>query len=79
MYYVWKLLPTVVLNKHHPNEIFIKNFLSLLDKIPIPKETVKNKENQELLLCGREGMYEIYFENVSVVQIKNVSVVIQIV
>jgi hypothetical protein len=62
LYYVWKLLPTVVLNKQHPSEIFIKNFLSLLDKIPVPKETAKSKESQDLLLCGREGMYE----NVSV-------------
>jgi hypothetical protein len=66
LYYVWKLLPAVVLNKQHPNEIFIKNFLSLLDKIPIPKETARNKEKQELL-CGREGMCEICFESVSVV------------
>lgn len=55
LYYVWKLLPTVVLNKQHPSEIFIKNFLSLLDKIPVPKETAKSKESQDLLLCGREG------------------------
>jgi hypothetical protein len=56
------LLPTVVLNKQHPNEIFIKNFLSLMDKIPVPKETAESKESQDFLLCVREGMYE----NVSV-------------
>lgn len=78
MYYVWKLLPAVVLNKQHPNEIFIKNFLSLLDKIPIPKETARNKEKQELL-CGREGMCEICFESVSVMQAKNVIIIIQVV
>jgi hypothetical protein len=58
LYYVWKLLPTVVLNKQQPSEIFIKNFLSLMDKIPIPKETIRNKGSWELLLCGREGMCE---------------------
>ncbi|XP_069698029.1 nucleolar complex protein 4 homolog A isoform X1 [Periplaneta americana] len=52
LYYVWKLLPTIILNKKQPNEIFIKNFLSLMDKIPIPKQGLRNKE---LVLCGREG------------------------
>lgn len=54
LYYVWKLLPTIVLNKKQPvNEIFIKNFLSLMDKIPIPRQGLRN--NKELVLCGREG------------------------
>ncbi|XP_021922554.1 nucleolar complex protein 4 homolog A isoform X2 [Zootermopsis nevadensis] len=55
LYYVWKLLPTIVLNKKQPNETFIKNFLSLLDKIPVPKQGVGNKDNWEFVLCGKEG------------------------
>jgi hypothetical protein len=65
LYYVWKLLPTVVLNKKQPNEIFIKNFLSLMDKIPIPKQIVRNKDNREMVLCGREGTCKHSSKNVT--------------
>ena len=60
LYYVWKLLPTIVLNKKQPNETFIKNFLNLMDKIPIPKETIRNNEDWEVLFCARDGKYGVY-------------------
>jgi hypothetical protein len=55
------LLPTIVLNKKEPSETFIKNFLNLLDKIPIPKQGVRDKGDWEFLLCGREGICENRF------------------
>lgn len=37
LYYTWKCLPSLTL-KGQPQEIYIKNLLELIDKIPLPKE-----------------------------------------
>ncbi|XP_020282508.1 nucleolar complex protein 4 homolog isoform X2 [Pseudomyrmex gracilis] len=37
LYYTWKCLPSLT-PKRQPQEIYIKNLLELIDKIPVPKE-----------------------------------------
>ncbi|XP_072765070.1 nucleolar complex protein 4 homolog B isoform X2 [Anoplolepis gracilipes] len=52
LYYTWKCLPSLT-PKRQPQEIYIKNLLELIDKIPLPKEEEESKvsDNKELL-CG---------------------------
>ncbi|XP_067004241.1 nucleolar complex protein 4 homolog B [Anabrus simplex] len=50
-YFVWKLLPNIVLNHKHPSEVYIKNMLQLIDKIPLPK----SGEGPLVLLCEPEN------------------------
>ncbi|KAK7866877.1 hypothetical protein R5R35_006041 [Gryllus longicercus] len=51
LYFVWKMLPNIALSQKKPNEIFIKNFLLLIDKIPLPTEE-ELKANSEMILCS---------------------------
>lgn len=37
LYYTWKCLPSLT-PKRQPQEIYTKNLLELIDKIPLPKE-----------------------------------------
>lgn len=37
LYYTWKCLPSLT-PKRQPQEVYIKNLLELIDKIPLPKE-----------------------------------------
>lgn len=37
LYYIWKCLPSLT-PKRQPQEIYIKNLLELIDKLPLPKE-----------------------------------------
>lgn len=52
LYYIWKCLPSLT-PKRQPQEIYIKNLLELIDKLPLPKEGEESKvsDNKELL-CG---------------------------
>lgn len=38
LYYTWKCLPSLT-PKRQPREIYIKNLLELIDKLPLPKDT----------------------------------------
>lgn len=37
LYYTWRCLPSLT-PKRQPKEIYIKNLLELIDKVPLPKE-----------------------------------------
>ncbi|XP_011168513.1 nucleolar complex protein 4 homolog B [Solenopsis invicta] len=52
LYYTWRCLPSLT-PKRQPKEIYIKNLLELIDKIPLPKEEEASEmsDNKELL-CG---------------------------
>ncbi|KAG5326525.1 NOC4B protein, partial [Acromyrmex heyeri] len=55
LYYTWRCLPSLT-PKRQPKEVYIKNLLELIDKIPLPKEeeeeeASKVSEHKELL-CG---------------------------
>ncbi|XP_011863185.1 PREDICTED: nucleolar complex protein 4 homolog B [Vollenhovia emeryi] len=52
LYYTWRCLPSLT-PKRQPKEIYIKNLLELIDKIPLPKEEEESRmsDNNELL-CG---------------------------
>ncbi|KAK0179863.1 hypothetical protein PV327_005574 [Microctonus hyperodae] len=52
LYYTWKSLPSLT-PKRQPQEMFIKNLLELINKLPLGKENDGNEctDNQELL-CG---------------------------
>ncbi|KAM0735944.1 Nucleolar complex protein 4-like protein B [Formica fusca] len=56
LYYTWKCLPSLIL-KGQPQEIYIKNLLELIDKIPLPKEEEEEEskvsDNKEFL-CGSQ-------------------------
>ncbi|XP_043276228.1 nucleolar complex protein 4 homolog B isoform X2 [Venturia canescens] len=49
LYYTWKSLPSLT-PKRQPQEIFIKNLLELIHKLPLPKDS-EAQECQDLL-CG---------------------------
>ncbi|KYN05000.1 PREDICTED: nucleolar complex protein 4 homolog B [Cyphomyrmex costatus] len=52
LYYTWRCLPSLT-PKRQPKEVYIKNLLELIDKMPLPKEEEVSKmsEHKELL-CG---------------------------
>ncbi|KAG7202503.1 hypothetical protein KM043_017069 [Ampulex compressa] len=52
LYYTWKCLPSLT-PKRQPHEIYIKNLLELINKLPLPKETDANDVSvNKTLLCG---------------------------
>ncbi|XP_015114111.1 nucleolar complex protein 4 homolog B [Diachasma alloeum] len=61
LYYTWKSLPALT-PKRQPPDLFIKNLLDLIDKIPLPNEDEPSQE----LLCGREGTCTFTWDQASV-------------
>ncbi|XP_020282505.1 nucleolar complex protein 4 homolog B isoform X1 [Pseudomyrmex gracilis] len=53
LYYTWKCLPSLT-PKRQPQEIYIKNLLELIDKIPVPKEEGSKLSDNKELLCGSQ-------------------------
>ncbi|KAL6264918.1 hypothetical protein P5V15_005012 [Pogonomyrmex californicus] len=51
LYYTWRCLPSLT-PKRQPKEVYIKNLLELIDKIPLPKEEEVSKMDNKELLCG---------------------------
>lgn len=51
---VWKLLPDVTLKSKNPPEIYVQNYLELINTIAITAEVQQNKQ----LLCCNEGSFE---------------------
>lgn len=64
LYNVWKQLFPIAVglqrNGQRPDENFIRNYLDLVDKFPLPKpgrgERGEDHDLTENLLCGRQGM-----------------------
>ena len=64
LYNVWKQLFPIAVglqrNGHRPDENFIRNYLDLVDKFPLPKpgrgERGQEHDLTEDLLCGRQGI-----------------------
>ncbi|XP_015179196.1 PREDICTED: nucleolar complex protein 4 homolog B [Polistes dominula] len=55
LYYTWKCLPSLT-PKRQPREIYIKNLLELIDKLPLPKDMEENEVcESKKLLCGING------------------------
>ncbi|XP_011302242.1 nucleolar complex protein 4 homolog B [Fopius arisanus] len=61
LYYTWKSLPALT-PKRQPPDLFIKNLLELLDKIPLPKD----EEIPQELLCGRPDSSPFAWDQLSV-------------
>lgn len=55
LYYSWKCLPSLT-PKRQPHEIYIKNLLELIDKLPLPKDMEENElSEKQQLLCEPQG------------------------
>ncbi|XP_063245190.1 nucleolar complex protein 4 homolog B isoform X2 [Bacillus rossius redtenbacheri] len=67
-YFVWSLLPNIARTVKHPNQIFIKNFLDLVSKVPVPKTSPKTKEKDaeatESLVESEETPFEIDMQHI---------------
>lgn len=59
VYYTWKVLPPLT-PKTHPNEVFIVNFLKLVDAIPLPAN------NEGPALCRSEDSKPFELDMISV-------------
>nr|CAD7443171.1 unnamed protein product [Timema bartmani] len=61
-FHVWKLLLDIAQSHKRPNCIFIRNFLDLMDKVPLSKSPVPASENVgdagSSTLCGVEGRWQ---------------------
>ncbi|XP_012266462.1 nucleolar complex protein 4 homolog B [Athalia rosae] len=51
LYYTWKSLPTLTPRKQ-PKDMYIKNLLELIDKIPLPEDGKGEKDEECKLLCS---------------------------
>lgn len=51
LFNTWKLLPSITQKMSNPNETYISNYLSLLGKMQI------NKNSEDKMLCSNGGMY----------------------
>ncbi|XP_015596740.1 nucleolar complex protein 4 homolog B isoform X2 [Cephus cinctus] len=51
LYFTWKCLPSLT-PKRQPHEIYIKNLLELIDKLPLPKDAQGEATKNSELLCG---------------------------
>lgn len=51
---LWKILPDITLKEKSPSDIYVQNYLDLLNAIPISAEVQENKQ----LLCCSEDAFE---------------------
>ncbi|XP_046609311.1 nucleolar complex protein 4 homolog B isoform X1 [Neodiprion virginianus] len=51
LYFTWKSLPALT-PKKQPNDTYISNLLELIDKMPLPKDGLGEKDEEWKLLCG---------------------------
>lgn len=54
VFYLWKILPDVTHKGTPPSEIYVQNFLDLINTIPISAEVQENKQ----LFCCSEDVFE---------------------
>lgn len=54
VFYLWKLLPEITIKGSVPSDIYVQNFLELINTIAISAEVQENKQ----LLCCSEDMFE---------------------
>lgn len=55
LYFTWKLLP-ILTPKKKPSEVFIENYLALIQSCPLPKIKQGVAEENNVMMCGMEGM-----------------------
>lgn len=49
---LWKILPDITLKEKSPSDIYVQNYLDLINVIPISAEV---QENKQLLCCGEDA------------------------
>lgn len=54
VYNLWKILPDITLKEKSPSDIYVQNYLDLINAIPISAEVQENKQ----LLCCSEDAFE---------------------
>lgn len=54
VFYTWKVLPSIALKGNSANEIYIQNFLELVNTVPISAQVQENKQ----VLCCPDGKFE---------------------
>lgn len=60
LYYSWKCLPSLT-PKRQPHEIYIKNLLELIDKLPLPVDMEENElSRNKQLLCGPQAVTDSF-------------------
>lgn len=64
LYYTWKCLPPLT-PKTHPNEVFVLNYLNLIDKLRIPSSDELAQRYEETLFCQSDNNYSFMFDDIS--------------
>lgn len=54
VYNLWKILPDITLKEKTPGDIYVQNYLDLINAVPISAEVQENKQ----LLCCSEDTFE---------------------
>lgn len=57
VFYLWKLLPDITHKGSAPSDIYVQNFIDLINTIPISAEVQENKQ----LLCCSEDLFEFNY------------------
>lgn len=52
VYNLWKILPDITFKEKNPSDIYVQNYLDLINAIPISAEV---QENKQLLCCGEDS------------------------
>ncbi|XP_055302003.1 nucleolar complex protein 4 homolog A isoform X1 [Sitodiplosis mosellana] len=52
VYNLWKILPDITIKEKSPSDIYVQNYLDLINAIPISAEV---QENKQLLCCSEES------------------------
>lgn len=52
VYNLWKILPEMTIKEKSPSDIYVQNYLDLINAIPISAEV---QENKQLLCCSEES------------------------
>lgn len=54
VYNLWKILPEITIKEKSPSDIYMQNYLDLINAIPISAEVQENKQ----LLCSSEDVFD---------------------
>lgn len=54
VYNLWKILPDITIKEKSPSDIYVQNYLDLINAIPISAEVQENKQ----LLCCNEDFFD---------------------
>lgn len=55
VFFLWKILPDITIKGSVPSDIYVQNFLELINTIPISAEV---QENKQFLCCGEDFEFD---------------------